>query len=154
MSDYAEQLSSIHLFKGLKPAGLRRVAAVTEEETHAEGTHIFRHGESGDRLYLVLEGKVRISRSVSGVGEEALAVLGAGHAFGELALLDEATRSADAIAQEQTKVLTISKERFDDLLFADKELAYEILWGTVRLLAGRLRETNDKLTFLSATSQF
>ena len=154
MSDSVEQLSNIHLFKGLRPAGIRLLATVTEEETHARGSHIFRHGDAGDRLYLITEGKVRISRTVAGMGEEALAVLDTGQTFGEMALLDEAPRSADAIAHERCRVLTIAKERFDNLLFTDKELAYEVLWSTVQLLAGRLRETNDKLTFLSMSGKF
>jgi CRP/FNR family transcriptional regulator, cyclic AMP receptor protein len=74
--------------------------------------------------------------------------------FGEMALLDESTRSADARVHESCRVLTIHKDGFDDLLFMDKELAYEVLWTMVRMLAGRLRETNDKLTFLSSTGKF
>ena len=63
-------------------------------------------------------------------------------------------RSADARVHERCRLLTISKDSFDDLLFMDKELAYEVLWATVRMLAGRLRETTDKLTFLSISGKF
>jgi CRP/FNR family transcriptional regulator, cyclic AMP receptor protein len=51
-------------------------------------------------------------------------------------------------------VLAIPKDGFDDLLFLHKDLAYEVLWNVVRLLAARLRETNDKLTFLTVSSRF
>jgi CRP/FNR family cyclic AMP-dependent transcriptional regulator len=48
----------------------------------------------------------------------------------------------------------ITKDAFDDLLFLHKDLAYEVLWSCVRMLAVRLRETNDKLTFLSSSGRF
>jgi CRP-like cAMP-binding protein len=103
---------------------------------------------------LILEGRVRISREIPGMGEEALAVLGPGQVFGEMALLDESSRSADARVHERCRLLVIPKDGFDDLLFLHKDLAYEVLWNVVRLLVTRLRETNDKLTFLSVSSKF
>lgn len=154
MNDHVERLRDIELFKGLKPAALERIARVASEEHHARGTMIFQHGDAGDKLYLILEGKVRISREVPGMGEEALAILGPGELFGEMALLDESPRSADARAHERCQLLAIAKDGFDDLLFMDKDLAYEVLWSMVRMLANRLRETNDKLTFLSNTGKF
>lgn len=154
MSERIEQLAKIELFAGLKPEALELIAKVGSEENHASGTKIFQHGDAGDKLYLIVEGKVRISREVPGMGEEALAVLGPGQAFGEMALLDESPRSADARVHDRCRLLAIPKDGFDDLLFLHKDLAYEVLWNVVRLLVGRLRETNDKLTFLSVSSKF
>jgi CRP-like cAMP-binding protein len=154
MSDRKSQLAGITLFAGLKPPALELIDKISNEEIHAAGTKIFQHGDAGDKLYLILEGKVRISREVQGMGEEALAVLGPGQAFGEMALLDESPRSADARVHERCRVLAIPKDRFDDLLFLHKDLAYEVLWSMVRMLVGRLRDTNDKLTFLSVSGKF
>jgi len=154
MTDRLAQLRGIQLFAGLKDPGLELVARIAIEERHAKNTKIFRHGEPGDKLYLILEGKVRISREVPGMGEEALAVLGAGQMFGEMALLDESPRSADANVHENCLLLAVPKDGFDDLLFLNKDLAYEVLWSIVRMLLRRLRETNDKLTFLSTSSKF
>lgn len=149
-----EQLAKVPFFEGLTREALRLMAMVVTEESHGLGTRIFEYGQPGDKLYIILEGKVRISREVAGMGEEALAVLGPGQVFGEMALLDEAPRSADALAHERCKLLVISKEAFDDLLFLHKDLAYEVLWSCVRMLSTRLRETNDKLTFLSTSGKF
>ena len=154
MSEAIEQLRKVDLFAGLKPEALTLISKVATEETHALGTKIFQHGDAGDKLYLILEGRVRISREVPGMGEEALAVLGPGQVFGEMALLDESPRSADARVHERCRVLAIPKDGFDDLLFMHKDLAYEVLWSMVRMLVGRLRETTDKLTFLSVTGRF
>ena len=148
------QLAKVSFFDGLTPEALAMIAQVTTEETHATGTRIFQYGEPGDKLYIILEGKVRIFREVGGMGEEALAVLGTGEIFGEMALLDESPRSAGAIAHERCRLLVIAKDAFDDLLFLHKDLAYEVLWSCVRMLAARLRETNDKLTFLSTSGRF
>jgi CRP/FNR family transcriptional regulator, cyclic AMP receptor protein len=152
--DAIEPLKSVELFSSLKPRALERVASIASEEQHARGTTIFQHGDVGDKLYIILEGKVRISRQVPGMGEEALAVLGAGQVFGEMALLDESPRSADALVHDSCRLLVISKDGFDDLLFGDKELAYEVLWSTVQLLVSRLRATSDKLTMLGVSGKF
>ena len=88
------------------------------------------------------------------MGEEALAVLGPGDAFGEMSLIDDFPRSADARVHERCRLLVLSKEAMEDLLFLQKDLAYEILWNFVKTLSSRLRETNDKMTFLSVSGKF
>jgi CRP-like cAMP-binding protein len=148
------QLAQVPLFKGLTPAALELISRVASEESHAVGTMIFQHGDAGDKLYILIEGRVRISRDIPGVGEEALAVLDPGAIFGEMALFDDTSRSADVRVHERCRLLTVSKDAFEDLLFLHKDLAYEVLWSVVRLLTQRLRETTDKLTFLSATGKF
>lgn len=147
-------LSTINLFEGIDPRGLREIAAIASEESHRLGEVIFKEGDTGGALYMILEGKVRVSREVSGMGEEALAVLGAGDAFGEMALIDDFPRSADVRVHERCRLLVISKEALEDLLFLNRDLAYEILWNFVKILSSRLRETNDKMTFLSVTGKF
>jgi CRP-like cAMP-binding protein len=154
MEDIHAALASIHLFRGLTTRGLERIAAIAEDETHEANTLVFREGDPGSKLYLILEGKVRISRNLAGMGEEALAVLGPGEAFGEMSLIDDASRSADAHVHERCRMLVISREAFEDLLFIHKDLAYEILWNFVKTLTQRLRETNDKMAFLSVTGRF
>ncbi len=147
-------LGKVRLFSGLAPDALEAVASITSEESHALGTKLFSHGDPGDRFFLILEGKVRIGRTVAGMGEEALAVLGQGDVFGEMCLFDEAPRSADATVHERCLLLSVSKDRFADLLFLRMDLARDVLWNAVRILSRRLRETDDKLTFLSISSKF
>ena len=152
--DVVEALGRIRLFQGIAPAGLRLIAAIAREESYRLGQAIFREGENGGPLYLILEGRVRISRNVSGMGEEALAVLDPGDAFGEMSLIDDFPRSADALVHEKCRLLVVEKDALEDLLFLQKDLAYEILWNFVKILSARLRETNDKMTFLSVTGKF
>src|SRR5579859_3364097 len=149
-----ELLSKIKFFEGLPPPYLRRIADLGIEEVRNGGETIFAEGDKGDKFYLIFDGAVRISRMVPGMGEEALAVLHAGAYFGEMSLIDEAPRSAHALVHEKCRLFVIRKEDLEDLLFVDRDLAYELLWNFVRTLSGRLRETNDKMTFLSVTNKF
>lgn len=153
-SERLELLAKVPLFQGLRPNALELVAGVATEESYSTGNLIFEHGDVGEKLYIILSGRVRISRNVPGMGEEALAVLNPGAIFGEMALLDDTPRSADARVHEKCRLLVISREAFEDLLFLNKDLAYEVLWSMVRILSSRLRETTDKLTFLSVSSKF
>lgn len=154
MDDLPAALGTTQLFHGLSDEGLRRVGAIASEERYARGHVIFREGDLGDKLYLILEGKIRISRQVPGMGEEALAVLGPGEAFGEMSLFDDVPRSADAIVNDNARLLMITRDRFDELLFVQKDLAYEILWNCVRILTTRLRESNEKMALLSVSGKF
>lgn len=153
-SEHVELLSRVKLFSNLGREELERVAEITTEETHPRGATLFRHGDLGDRFYLIVSGKVRISREIPGMGEEALAVIGPGEVFGEMALFDEAPRSADAHVHERCRVLVIQKAQFEELLFVRRDLAHDFLWGVVRTLVRRLRETNEKFTFLSVSAKF
>ncbi len=148
-------LRQVSLFEGLLPLHLRRISALCQEVQFKTGQSVFGHGDQGDGLYLILEGAVRISRSVSGIGEEALAVLKPGQYFGEMSIVeDDMPRSADAIAHENSRLLKLPKDDLRDLMFVDRELAYELLWRFVRTLSSRLRESNDRLLMLTVSSKF
>ena len=147
-------LEKIPIFSGIAHVHLQRIAGLGTEEEHGLGATIFAEGEPGTKLFVVLSGAVRVSRMVPGMGEEALAIVKAGAYFGEMALIDEAPRSAHAIVHERVRLFVIAKQDLEDLLFVDRELAYELLWNFVRTLSRRLRETNDKMTFLATSNKF
>ena len=149
-----EILAMIDMFSGLPVTHLRRVVDIGLEEQYKTGATIFAEGSPGDKFYLIVEGAVRISRIVPGMGEEALAVLRAGAYFGEMSLIDDAPRSATVMAHEKVRLFVVNRKDLEDLLFVDRDLAYELLWNWVRTLSRRLRATNDKMTFLATTSKF
>lgn len=142
------------LFSDLDAAQLTRVADVCSTQTYKSGTTIFKEGEPGNRLFIVVSGAVRISRHIPNAGEEALAVLKPGTCFGEMAVLDRSDRSTDAIAEGDCTLASLARADFEMLLEFDKELAYVILRSVVRLLSARLRATNDNLRSFLAMSMF
>jgi CRP/FNR family cyclic AMP-dependent transcriptional regulator len=149
-----EILAAIDLFSGLPLTHLRRVVDIGLEERYKPSATIFSEGSPGDKFYLIVEGAVRISRIVPGMGEEALAVLRPFAYFGEMSLIDDAPRSATAVCHERCRLFVLNRKDLEDLLFVDRDLAYELLWNWVRTLSRRLRATNDKMTFLATTSKF
>ena len=154
MSAVSDLLKNVAIFKDLDDGELERVAEVCREMSFEGGDYVFKEGESGNRLYLILLGEVRISRTIPGSGEEALAILKAGSLFGEMAVFDRSERSTDAISHGGCKCLTISRSDFELLLDFNREIAYKVLWSCVRLLSGRLRSTNDSLRSFLAMSMF
>src|SRR5439155_24757031 len=108
----------------------------------------------GHRLLIVGGAEERISRTIPGSGEEALAVLNPGASFGEMAIFDRSERSTDAIANTGCTLITISRSDFELLLDFSWDIAYKVLWSVVRLLCARLRGTNDNLRSFLAMSRF
>jgi CRP-like cAMP-binding protein len=154
MAEVTELLKQVVIFRDLEDAELALVAEVCKEESFVSGEYIFREGELGNRLYLIVSGEVRISRDVPNSGEEALAVLKPGAMFGEMAVFDRSQRSTHAISNGGTRALTISRPDFEMLLEFNRELAYKVLWAVVRVLSSRLRSTNDSLRSFLAMSMF
>lgn len=131
--------------KGLSSKELRLLATFSNEEFYKAGQSIFVEGQKGDKLYILLDGEVRISKFIPGVGEEALAILGKGDFFGEMALIDNAPRSADATAHSDTTVLPIENKLLTDILSRDVESSYQFLYILCKILSRRLREINLKI---------
>lgn len=149
------QLKTVALFESLLPDQLKLIANIVEEVQVKPSTKIFADGDKADRFYFIVQGKVRISKHVPGIGEEALTILEPGDYFGEMALIDDSKRSADAITNTPCVLGSINKAAFDDLLFMNKDLAYDLLWTFVRVLTSRLRETNEKMrAFLVMAGKF
>lgn len=150
-----QALRACALFQSLPADRLRRIADIASHRDLPAGAIIFREGEAGDEMYVVVAGKVRISKRVPGVGEEALGILEPGSHFGEMAMVDDSPRSADAIAHTACALAVIRRDELDQLMFIDKDLAYDLLWTFVRTLATRLRDTNEKIKgFFAMTGGF
>ncbi len=132
--------------RGLSAGEMKLLATFSSEERFREGSMIFREGEKGDKLFIVLDGRVRISKFIPGVGEEALAVLDRGDFFGEMALIDDKPRSADAKAHESdATVLSIDRATLNEILSMDPHASLQFLNLLCRMISRRLREINDKI---------
>jgi len=127
---------------------------VATEETHALGTKIFQHGDAGDSCTSSSRAKCVSAATCRAMGEEALAVLGPGQVFGEMALLDESPRSADARVHERCRLLAIRKTASTICSSSTKTWPTRFCGASCAMLVGRLRETTEKLTFLSISGKF
>jgi CRP/FNR family cyclic AMP-dependent transcriptional regulator len=122
------------------------LSSLSKEKKFAPHQQIFREGEAGNEMYVVLEGRVMISKYIPGAGEEALAFLERGDYFGEMALIDNEPRSADAKAHEGgAVVLAIQREVLAGILDIQKVSSLRLLKILCTLVAGRLRELDDKI---------
>lgn len=138
----------VDLFKerGLSAGEMKLLATFSSEERIRDGSMVFREGEQGDKLFIILDGRVRISKFIPGVGEEALAVLDRGDFFGEMALIDDKARSADAKAHDgDATVLSIDRATLNEILSMDPHASLQFLNLLCRMISRRLREINEKI---------
>ena len=151
----ASLLRKVPLFAGLTNAQLQKVGEIAQTRSFEGSARIFSESERGEAMFVIVDGRVRISKTVPGIGEEALAILEKGQYFGEMSLVeDDSRRSADAIAHTPCTLWMLERARLEQLMFTDKDLAYVMLWTFVRTLSARLRETNDKIKGFFAISAF
>jgi CRP/FNR family transcriptional regulator, cyclic AMP receptor protein len=141
----AAALRACPLFQALSSEQRERIASIAVRRELPGGASIFAEGAGGDEMFVVVSGRVRISKRLPGVGEEALAILEPGAWFGEMAMIDDSPRSADALAHTNCSLAVLKREDLEQLMFVDKDLAYVLLWTFVRTLSERLRETNEKI---------
>lgn len=130
----------------LSPMEINFLATLSKEKKYGPDEYIFREGQPGDNLYVVLEGQVMIAKDIVGAGEEALAFLERGDYFGEMALIDNQPRSAAAKAHtDGAVVLQISRKVLEGILDIHKVSSLRLLKILCGLVAKRLREVDDKL---------
>ena len=122
------------------------LTTLSKEERYEGGQAIFHEGEPAETMYVVLDGKVRISKNIPGAGEEALSFLERGAFFGEMALIEREPRSATAVAHGcRAIVLGIPREVLRGLLDIRKVSSTRLLRLLCEILARRLNELDDKL---------
>ena len=138
-SGQLEDLRALSLFADLSVRELKIVQGVLHEREYLAGEVIFDEGEQGYALYIVRTGRVLICRQ--GRPDSAIAQLGPGSVFGELALLDSGPRAAQARALESCKLAVFFGSDFLSLLDTETKLSNKILFQFSRHLGRRLRGT-------------
>ena len=123
-------LKRVKLFSALPGEELAEIALITEEVEQSEGDDIIREGESDSTLFIVVSGKVRVTKGMIVVAE-----MGEGDVFGELAVLDPAPRNATVTAISDVTLLRIDGQSFAEIMREKHEIAQ----GITRILVRRLR---------------
>jgi CRP/FNR family transcriptional regulator, cyclic AMP receptor protein len=134
-----EILKQAPLFTGLEDEAATELSETMGTVRLNKGEVLFHEGDSGDRLYVVVSGKVKLGRSGSAGRENLLAVLGPGQMFGELSLFDPGPRSSTATAVTSCEIRTLEHDELMSWLAGRPEVAQ----GLLGQLAARLRRAND-----------
>ena len=140
-SDHQVVIAASPLFCDLEPLEAERLAAITRRVQTEENEVVFSQGDPGEEMFIILEGKVRISVIAPTGREIILGTLAPGEAFGEMCLLDGGRRSATVTAIEPSSFLVIGREHFVPFLLAHPPLCVRLLAGITR----RLRATDEMI---------
>jgi hypothetical protein len=144
-------LRRIKILGDMNDAQLAHLADFLEKKVVTQWTEVFRQGETGDAMYMILEGEMR-ARVKVGEQEMILSTFGPGEFFGDMALFDHGPRSADVVANVDSTVLKLSVVSFDRLTREAPALATPFLQATARTLSARIRADNKRLD--RVTKQF
>lgn len=146
-------LTDSPLFRNLDETERAQILIIGQVRSCRKDEVIFHEGDSGDGLFIVVKGSIRISKR-STTGEEALAVLEPHAFFGEMALIDFSPRAADAIANEPTDLFFIPLKELRSLIEAHHQIALKVLYALCEVLAQRLRETNERYMSVFTIAQW
>ena len=129
-------LKTVDLFQEIPGELLSQVSKISKARPYEKDSAIFKEGDAGDSMFIVFEGIVSIKK-----GSKEIAELKKGASLGEMALLDNETRSADAIAKEDSVLLKINQDVFYELMESNADIMKQI----IKLLTARIRKANVKL---------
>ena len=136
-----EALRSVPLFRNLDDSAAFELCNLLSVREEASGTPLFHRGDPGDAMYLIETGQVRISVKDADGHDATLAELRDGEFFGEMAIIDEQPRSADATIMANTRLAVLSRDDFRAFLHKNPDIAIGILTAMIH----RLRRTDELL---------
>ena len=140
-----EFISSVSIFDGLDDQSLSNLEKIVSVRDYPKGSMIILEEEFGDIVFIVMNGTVKITRVNDEGREVILAMLGEYEIFGEMAIIDGEARSANALAQENCKLIAISSEDFIHLLKENFSVSLALMGE----LAKRLRKSDQHIEALS-----
>jgi PPM family protein phosphatase len=136
-----EVLKGMPLFRYLSYTELVRVMNATESRNFEAGQRIITEAEPGEEMFVILTGNVQLHKNGA-----QIVMLGKGAHFGEMALVDRSPRSLSATAHEASRLLTIRRKDFYEIIKKEPGLSVKLLWSFVQVLAERLRKTTADLS--------
>jgi CRP/FNR family transcriptional regulator len=137
---YEEILAQVPLFRDLAPREIQILASSCREREYPAGAVLLRQGETGVGLFVIVEGRVRVTQHREGGQEYELAMLGKGDVVGEMSLLDDLPRSATATALEPTRALVLPVWDFRAVLRESPDIGIKLL----AVMSRRLRQAEQR----------
>ncbi|MCI0466774.1 MAG: Crp/Fnr family transcriptional regulator [Beijerinckiaceae bacterium] len=139
-SEFAVLLGLNPIFSGLGAESINRIAALCHTRHVAASEVVFQKGDTGDALFGIRRGQIRIETGTASGGRLTLNFLGAGDLFGEIAALDGQTRTADAVASEASELFVVRRSDFLAFLESEPKVAVKL----IGLLCQRIRWASDR----------
>ena len=133
-------LKSLQMFRYLRYKELVRIMNISHTESYAAGDYVFREGEEGQDMYVMLSGTVQLDK-----GGVKVVEMSRGQHFGEMALVDRSQRSLSAVAVTDARLIAIKRTDFYAVIKKEPPLAVKLLWSFVQVLTERLRKTTSDL---------
>lgn len=137
-------IASVQLFAGLSEEDQAKLAELMSEETLRRGESLFHEGDSGEHLFIIVDGKIKLGHASDDGRENLIAILGPGEIIGELSLFDKGSRSTSATAVAPTTLMSLSHPDLMGFIDTNPDMAKHML----RQLAQRLRKTNEQMADL------
>ncbi|WP_295624734.1 CRP-like cAMP-activated global transcriptional regulator GlxR [uncultured Corynebacterium sp.] len=147
MDDVQEILSRAGVFQGVDPEAVQNLLVELETVRFPRGTTIFNEGEPGDRLYIIIDGKVKLARHSSDGRENLLTIMGPSDMFGELSIFDPGPRTSSAVCVTEVTAASMNSDLLHQWINDHPDISGQLL----RMLARRLRRTNNSLADLIFT---
>jgi len=141
-----EVLSKVPAFANLAPRELKEVAAIVHKREYRSGEPVFYQGDPGLGMYIVKDGEVSIVIQGKDGNERELALFSDGDFFGELALLDESPRSANAVCKTECTLIGFFRPDLFELIEKNTTLGIKIVLKLAEIIAQRLRHTDKELS--------
>ncbi len=143
--EIAKILKTIHIFENLSPSERAKIAKFFREQKYDPKERIVKEGESGDRMFVIEMGAVKVAKELTDKKEKVLANLVDGDCFGEMALLDGSPRSASVYAISKVTMLELYRVSLMEMLDKEPRLGVKVLYNLAKIMAERIRESGDKI---------
>lgn len=137
----------IPLFSNLSYGEMGRLMSLMHRKLYPSGEVIFREGDIGKAVFIIQRGEIEIAKETIGGKDQVLTLLGPGDSFGDMALLDEHSRSARARATAESDLYILYKTTLDALMSRRPALGLKLISNLARVLSLRLRNTTDKIAY-------
>ena len=142
-----EILARAGIFQGVEPSAVSALTKQLQPVDFPRGHTVFAEGEPGDRLFIIISGKVKIGRRSPDGRENLLTIMGPSDMFGELSIFDPGPRTSSATTITEVRAVSMDRDALRAWIADRPEIAEQLL----RVLARRLRRTNNNLADLIFT---
>jgi len=143
--DERELLRTVPLFSELSDDAINSLSRLATRRRYPKDTVVFFENEEGDCLFMILEGRIKVTILGDDGREIILTMLGSGDLFGEMALLDNEPRSATAIAVEESELLSLHRTEFQAVIGDNPGISSAL----IKVLSARLRRANHQISTLA-----